>query len=653
MFNASQILMLVLAAGILAAGLARRRRLLGRKPMAPQHADWSQWFAVVFGQKRLIARPMVAMAHLCLVGGLIIFILIVTLAQTNLTLPETAAKAVSLALDVTGLLMLAAILYLFFRRIARNCSKKDQWPPKWTLLPLAILFSIVLSGFLVEGARLSLVPDHSAWAAPVGSLFSRALPQSPLFMQTMLRVHFVCVILLLLAVPFTFLRHLASTSLQLLYRDRGPAGLPAPCDLEQGPLGAATVLDLTTPQLREAEACTSCGRCDEQCPALASGKPLSPRTIMGKIAGQMEACSTAGARALPGNPPRLGDAISEEEIWACTTCLACVTHCPAYIRPLDKILELRRHLVMQQGRLPSEAAGMIRNLELFADVNGKGQAHRADWAFNRKIPRVGSSSAPPEVLLWVGCSGAFHPAAQQTSRDLVKLLRAGGVDFAILAQEEFCCGDPARKLGEEALFTRLARQNIQRFEAYGISKIVTLCPHCLNTLGRDYGALGCQVEVVPAVSLVEELLKAGKISLRYPLEKSLTVHDPCYLGRYHGIYEPIRRVCGWLPGAELRELKRTRENSFCCGGGGSRMWLHETTGEKINVMRAREVVAAGVDTVVTACPYCLTMLEDGVKTVKQDAPTQVVDIISLAAEALADEGVWRNSQPASPPKRRS
>ncbi len=628
MFYALQILILVLAALVMAVGLARRRRLLAQKPEAPRRADWAGWFAVVFGQRRLIARPLVAMAHLCLVGGLLVFILIVILAQTPLALPASVAKAVSLALDLVGLLMLVGILFLFGRRLWRMGHRQDQWPPRRTLLPLAILFCLVLSGFLTEAARLSLTPGPSAWAAPVGSLLARAVPTSPLFMQIMLWVHFVCVVLLLAALPFTFLRHLASTSLQLLFRHQGPAGLPAPCDLERGPLGAATVMDLSREQLREAEACVSCGRCDEQCPALASGKALSPRTIMGKIAGQM---------AVPTQQP-LSAAISGEEIWACTTCLACVTHCPACIRPLDKIIELRRNRVMQQGRLPSEAVSMIRNLELFGDVNGKGPAHRADWAFNRQVPRVASAPAPPEFLLWVGCSGAFHPTAQQTTRDLIRLLRTGGVDFAILAQEESCCGDPARKLGDEALFNKLAQRNIQRFEEHGVSKIVTLCPHCFNTLGREYAALGCQMEVMPAVSLVEKLLAAGRISLKYPLDKSLAVHDPCYLGRYHGIYEPIRRVCGALPGAELRELGRARENGFCCGGGGGRMWLHETTGQNINVMRAGEVVDAGVDAVVTACPYCATMLEDGVKSVQGESPPRVADIISLAAEALAESG---------------
>ena len=631
MFNASELLLLVLAVVVMAVGLARRWQLPSQKRTTKRAADWTHWLSVVFGQKRMIDRPVLALAHLGLVGGFIVFILIVVLAQAPLTLSAPAAKVVSLLLDVTGLLMLAATLFLFFRRISRLRQQKDLMSPKRTLLPMGILLVILLSGFLAEGARLNLAPPQSAWAAPVGFLFSQVLPGSALFMQTMLRIHFIFVILFVATLPFTFMRHLASTSIQLLFRDQGPAHLPSPCHLDLGPLGAATVLDLSSDQLREAEACVSCGRCDEQCPALISGKPLSPRIIMGKIVGQMDAF-----RSSPEPLPHLADEISDDEIWACTTCMACVAHCPAYIRPLDKIIELRRNQVMQAGRLPSEAASMIRNLELFGDVNGKGPAHRIEWAFNQHVPLVGASSSPPQILLWAGCSGAFHPAAQQTTRDMVKLLKAGGLDFAILGQEELCCGDPARKLGDEALFTTLARQNIQRFRENNISRIVTPCPHCFNTLGREYSALGCEVEVLPAISLVAELLAAGKITLKYPFDKSLTIHDPCYLGRYNNIYEPLRQVCRAMPSARLRELERSKDHGFCCGGGGGRMWLHETIGENINVVRAREIASAGVDAVVTACPYCQTMLEDGVKTINEEQPIQVIDIISLVAGALAE-----------------
>ena len=633
LFNALELLMLVLAFAVMATGLSRRWRLPAQKRTAGQRADWASLLSMAFGQKRMLARPPVGLAHLSLTWGFIIFILIVLLAQTPLRLAAPGALVISLLLDISGLLMLVATVFLLIRRILRTNTKADLRPPKWSLPPLLFLLIILLSGLFAEGARLNLVASQSIWAAPVGWLFASFLPESPSFMQAMLRVHFVFVVLFILSAPFTFMRHIASTSVHLLYKEKNPVQPPSPVNLDQGPFGAATVVDLSAQQLREAEACVSCSRCNEQCPALISGKPLAPSLIMGKIADQMQACPRAGHKS-PGNAlPKLADSISADEIWACTTCMACVAHCPVNIRPMDKLIELRRNLVLQQGNLPAEAIATIRNLELYGDVNGKGPARKPDWALNRDVAHV-SSSSTAQVLLWVGCSGAFHPEHQQTTRDLVKLLKAGGVDFGILAHKELCCGDPARKLGDEALFQKLAQHNVEQFQKHHISKIVTLCPHCFNTLGNEYQALGCNVEVLTAIEMVAQLIKDSRISLKYPLAKSIAVHDPCYLGRYNGIYEPLREVCQSVPGVTLKELDRNRRHGFCCGGGGGRMWLHENIGEKINLLRAKEVIASGVNEIATACPYCQTMLEDGIKAVGDENQPKVVNIIRLAADSL-------------------
>ena len=632
MFNALELLIVGLALGILVAGLARRWQLAAAKQSALPHKNWAFLLGAVYGGKRILERPLVGLAHLGLVWGFSFFVVVVLIAQTPLRIPGLAAWSVSFLLDMAGLCMVTATLFFLARRIARNRSQVDSRPPRQVVLPLMLLLVILSSGFLAEAARLKLTGSQPFHAAPVGWLLSTIVPGTSLFMQIMLRVHVVGVILFIMSVPFTFMRHLGGTSVHLLFHPQ-QAPLPSSMHLEKGSLGAGTVMDLSALQLREAEACVSCGRCDERCPALISGKPLSPRRIMGAIVDQMETCTIE--RTSGNSSAGLLDIITADAVWACTTCMACVTFCPADIRPLDKILELRRHQTLAKGALPAEAAPMIRNLELFGDVNGKGAAHKADWALNRDVPQVSSTGSVPGVLVWVGCSGAFHPAYQQTTRDLVLVLRAAGVDFAILAGEEWCCGDPARKLGDEALFLKLARHNMARFEQYGIKKIVACCPHCFTTLGREYAALGCEVDVVPAVSMVAQLIAEDRIQLKYPLAGSLAIHDPCYLGRYHGIVEPLRTVCRAVPGAFLNLVPRSGENGFCCGGGGGRMWLHESIGENINVVRARELVDTGADSVVTACPYCLTMMEDGVKTVNEENPPRVVDVISLVAQALS------------------
>lgn len=389
-------------------------------------------------------------------------------------------------------------------------------------------------------------------------------------------------------------------------------------------VGARRAQDLTWKQLLDAQACVSCGRCDDHCPALISGKPLSPRKVIRNIREQTENPSLA----------LLEDEITPDEMWACTTCMACVEQCPVYVEPMDKLMEMRRYQVMGLGLLPGEARGMIRDLEIYGDVNGKGIAHKEDWALNLGVPHISDEGLDAEILLWVGCSGAFHPKNQAATRAMVRILKAGDVRFGILGKEEVCCGDAARRLGDEEMFLGLAMKNIASFNKYQIKKIVTLCPHGFNTLKNEYAALGGDFEIMHATEFVLRLIEQGRIRLKYPVTKKMVIHDPCYLGRANNIYDPLRHVTRSVPGVDLKELNRNREGAFCCGGGGGRMWLHENIGEKINNLRAREVSETGVELVGTACPYCLTMLEDGISSLEMEKPPKVMDIIEIVASSL-------------------
>lgn len=321
--------------------------------------------------------------------------------------------------------------------------------------------------------------------------------------------------------------------------------------------------------------------------------------------------------------------------------MACVEHCPVYIDPTDKIIDMRRYQVMGRGLLPNEAKPMIRNLEIFGDVQGRGIAYRGDWAFNRRVSHFADKDFDGEILLWVGCSGAFHPLYQETVRAMVKILNADGVHFGILGKEECCWGDPARRLGEESFFLDLARRNISRFAHYHVQKIVVLCPHCFNTLKNEYPCLlddpqkgsGTSFEVIHGTEFIMTLIKEKCISPKFPMAQMVTIHDPCYLGRANQIYRPLRDLCMSIQGLEIKELKRTQEDGFCCGGGG-RMWLHEKFGRHINQIRAREVLEAEVDLVATACPYCLIMLDDGIKSLELAKPPEVLDMIEIVASSL-------------------
>ncbi|MCU0579783.1 MAG: (Fe-S)-binding protein [Desulfobacterota bacterium] len=596
-------------------------------------ADWSGLGPFLLSHRTIRRKPGRGTAHLLAFWGVLVPLTVVILAQFRLVLPLTLANFLSLLLDLLGFLALGGTVYFLQQRLRSG----DTGGPRRSLPPLFILAFILLTGFLAEGTRLRLDPPEALWASPVGWLASALVPGSPLFLQLLIRSHFFAVLLLTALLPFTFFRHLAAASLNVVYRNQGPRGALNPARLADSAPGARTVRDLTWKQLLEAEACVSCGRCDAACPASLSGKPLFPRKIMSAIWNQMG----RSRFQTPDRVPLLEETISADEIWACTTCLACVEQCPVFVEPVDKILELRRYRVMGRGEIPREAVALIRNLELYGDVYGRGAAHRSDWIFDRELPRSAPGASPIPLLLWTGCAVAFHPRIGEVGRALLEILQAGGQPFGMLGPEEACCGDPVRRLGEESLFLDLARKNLETFRRYQVREIVTLCPHCYHTLKHEYPRVAAEFSegygplprVFHAAEYVLDLLAERRLEFAYPYEKRIALHDPCYLGRINGVLDPPRKLLRSLPGVRLMELERNGRNGFCCGGGGGRMWLIERQGRRINHLRAEEVIRTGAEVLATACPYCLTMLEDGVQAVSA-APPRVVDLLELVARSL-------------------
>jgi Fe-S oxidoreductase/nitrate reductase gamma subunit len=628
------LLLVALAFFIMAFGLSRRWSLWRKKKPAGISGDWQSLMSALLAQREILRRPSVGGAHLAVFWGVVIPLIVIILAQFSFSIPQAPAKLLSLIQDLAGMALLIGTLLLLVRRMGSS----DDLGPSRTLLPMILFLIILVSGFLAEGARLSILrADGFPWPSPMGWLFSLISPASPIFMQMMIRLHFLAVLLLIAAIPFTFMRHAVASPLNVFYRKRGARAALTNPSIEAGDIGLKTVNDLSWKQMLDAEACVACGRCDEHCPAAISGKPLSPRKVIRNVREQMETVAVDQKQRwkVPA-PPLLENIVTADEMWACTSCMACVEHCPVFIEPLDKIIDMRRYQVMGEARLPNEARPMIRDLDLYGDVQGKGAAHRADWAMNREVSQLWSQteSTDVEVLLWVGCSGAYHPRNQETSRAMVKILKAAGIQFAILGKEELCCGDPARRLGDEILFRKLARANIDRFKQYPINKIVTMCPHCLNTLKNEYPELGCKLEVVHATELVMDLIRAKRIALKYPVADKVAIHDACYLGRYNQVYQPPRDICQAVPGTLLKETARNKDSGFCCGGGGGRMWLHENIGQNINVVRAEEMAHADIDLIGTSCPYCLVMLDDGVKSLELEKTPKVADIIDIVADSI-------------------
>jgi len=629
--TAFDVLLIAAAVTIMLAGISRKLclpRPAGENGVS--RGDWTGLMKYLAGHELILKRRSAGFCHLFLFWGWAVFLVVAVLAQFNFTMPSPVAMLLAGVLEVLGILMLAGTVYFLGKRL----TDSKRGASGGGVLPLAIMLVIAVSGFLAQAARLGITEPGFNWVFPVGSLLKGAVPASPLFMQIMIRIHFLAVLLFIALLPFTAMRHLVFASANVLYRKQPHGGELAPVPLTASTYGAGTVLDLSWKRMLDAEACVSCGRCEENCPAFLSGKSLSPRKVMQGIFQQMAATGSGAGNYNGSAPPLLEKAVSSEEVWACTTCMACVQHCPIFAEPMSEIIEMRRYRVMNQGRLPNEARSALRDLKLYGDTQGKGLVHRKDWALNRDVPVISGKTSGVEVLLWVGCSGAFHPRNQETARAMAKILNAAEVNFAILGSRERCCGDPARRLGDEALFMDLARENVRWLNAFGVEKIVTLCPHCLNTLKNEYPAMGGRYEVVHAVEYVMDLLGRGRISLKYSSEKTIAVQDPCYLGRYNRVYEPLRDLCRAVPGMRVRELGRNRDSSFCCGGGGGRMWLHEGAGTSINKIRAEEALDTGIDVVGTACPYCLTMMEDGIKSIEAETQPKVADIIDIVADCI-------------------
>jgi Fe-S oxidoreductase len=424
--------------------------------------------------------------------------------------------------------------------------------------------------------------------------------------------------------PFSDLFHILSSSLNVFFRSLKPRGFLAPLDFCQGqPFGTARIQDFTWKDLLDLDACTRCGRCQENCPAYLSNKPLNPKKVILDLRAFLHA-SHSENRGLA----LVGNCISEEELWACTTCHACIEVCPVFVQHVEKIINLRRHLVLEEAKFPSEVKSVFRNIEVYGDTRGRGSSYRSDWASGLVVKRAREDSSF-DILYWAGCEGSFHDRNKEVSKVIVRMIQESGVSVGILGKEEVCCGDPVRRIGNEYLFQELALRNIDTLNRYSVKKIMTYCPHCYNTLKNEYPQFGGHFDVVHYSVYINELLRQGRLKVKRPLEGRVTFHDPCYLGRVNGIYDAPREILQCIPALESKELNLSREKSFCCGAGGGRMWMHEHLGQRINNIRAKEVIEAGVDLVATSCPYCLTMVEEGIQGREMEKQVSVLDLAEI------------------------
>ena len=617
-----------------------------------------------FGQKRVIEQPF-GVNHFFLFWGFVLlqlmvnseFIIAGIFPRFSLGfLGNVLYPVVTFVADITSFLVLLVVIIAAIRRMFFKPPHVERTLEAFFILKLVALLMVAYFGLHISSMAAGHVQEQHV---PISQML--AIPfagrGTELFWQVSHRIfwwlHAVVLLIFLVYIPYSKHLHILTALVNCFFRRFGFVQTLPRIPFKQGErFGVSKVTQFTWKDLLDFFSCTECGRCADACPATNTEKALNPKEVI--LAGKANLLrngsailaarggdTIAGAdERTPVSLPLIAKAhqtgVPPEAIWDCTTCGACVEKCPVFIEQFPKLLAMRRHLVMESVDFPPELTTLFHNLEQRFNPYGIAPSDRAKWASDLDVPLL-SEQPNAEYLFYIGCVASFTSRMKSIMAAIVEALRKTSISFAVLGKEEQCCGDPLRRLGNEYVFDKFARDNVALFKKYGVKKMLTLCPHCYSTFKHDYKEFGAEFEVIHHTELLSALLKAGKLqpgkSLRH---ERIVFHDSCYLGRYNSVYEEPRTVIQKVMGSPPLEMEKKRRQSFCCGAGGGRMWMEESSGTRINANRTRQALALDPTVIATCCPYCLTMFEDGVKDEKAEGRVKVLDVAEILQSSLTD-----------------
>ena len=666
----------VIALGAILWGLWHRSRYWRLGSGNPDFGGWRvrsrafvRWlFVDAFGHRRFVRSERVpGLMHALIFWGILLLFVATTLSAIEFNaeyyldwvLPTVRwSLQLELVWDLAGLALMSGLAIAAYRRYVQRPARLNTLLDNGVLL--ALLFAMAVSGFLLQALRMAATemepasvlynPSAAPWS-PISYVAALAIRGTGAGVWGMEAAHYalwwahaalMSATFVYAAWRFNLLMHVFVAPLGIFMRASvtRPKGALRPMGdlMARERFGAGALGDLTFKQLVDLDACTNCGRCQDQCPAWASGKPLSPRQLIQDAKAHMAAQSPSLLRGHDGGAHLVHDAVTDEALWACTSCRACVQACPAGIEHIDTIVDMRRFLTMEEASTPNTAMEALLSMEQRGHPWRGTQATRTDWMADAGAVSM-ADDPDHEVLLWVGCTAALDERAQRVVKAMASVLKVARVKYRVLGNEEACTGDPARRLGNEYLYETLARRNIETLQRYGVRKVLTLCPHCFNTMRNEYPQFGGDFEVQHYTQYVAQLVADGRIKPLAPIERSVAYHDSCYLGRHNDVYEPPRAIARAIPGLQLVEMGegRCRERGFCCGAGGGRMWMEEE-GQRVNHIRTDHFLETQADTVGVSCPFCLQMMEEGISAKGASEEKSAKDLLELLAESLEEKG---------------